>query len=73
MIGEDEQQVTLHAERPVVDTRTEVVETVRLATETVTDEETVSGTVRKEKVEVDDPQQRLQQRAHDRPGGAAER
>jgi uncharacterized protein (TIGR02271 family) len=58
-IGEEEQSVTLHAERPVVDKKTEAVEQVRLGTETVTEDTTVSDEVRKERVEVDDPQNQL--------------
>ena len=53
-ISEEEHEVTLHAERPVVSTETEAVERVRLGTETVRSEETVSGEVRKEEIEVDD-------------------
>ncbi|OQQ13765.1 photosystem reaction center subunit H [Streptomyces sp. M41(2017)] len=52
-ITEAEHEVTLHAERPVVETRTEPVERVRLSTEEVTEEETVTGTVRKERIETD--------------------
>ncbi|MCW2605155.1 MAG: hypothetical protein JWN61_3290, partial [Pseudonocardiales bacterium] len=37
--------------RPVVATEAVPVERVRLATETVTDNETVSGTVRKEQID----------------------
>jgi uncharacterized protein (TIGR02271 family) len=54
-ITEEEHEVTLHAERPVVGTETEAVERVRLGKETVTDTETVSGEVRKEQIEFDDP------------------
>jgi uncharacterized protein (TIGR02271 family) len=54
-IGEEQQEVTLHAERPVVDKNVEAVERVRLGTETVTEDRTVSGEVRKERIEVDDP------------------
>lgn len=54
-ISEDEHEVTLHAERPVVTTQAEPVERVRLGTETVTGQEQVSGEVRKEHIEVDDP------------------
>ena len=54
-IGEDSQEVTLHAERPVVDKSTEAVENVRLGTRTVTEDRTVSDRVRKEQVDVDDP------------------
>lgn len=54
-ITESEHEVTLHAERPVVDTETVPVERVRLGKETVTDEQTVSGEVRKERIEADLP------------------
>ena len=57
-ISEEEHEVTLRAERPVVTTEAEAVERVRLGTETVRDEETVSGEVRKEQIEVDDPTDR---------------
>jgi uncharacterized protein (TIGR02271 family) len=53
-LTEEEHEVTLHAERPVVEKETVPVERVRLATETVTSEETVSEQVRKEQIE--DPQ-----------------
>lgn len=53
-IGEAEQDVVLHAEKPVVRKETVPVERARLRTETVTDEETVSGEVRKEQFEVTD-------------------
>jgi uncharacterized protein (TIGR02271 family) len=53
-IGEDDQEVVLHAERPVVRTEAVPVEKVRLSTETVTEQRTVRGKVRKERVEVDD-------------------
>jgi uncharacterized protein (TIGR02271 family) len=51
-IGEAEQDVVLHAEKPVVRKETVPVERARLRTETVTDEQTVSGKVRKEQFEV---------------------
>jgi uncharacterized protein (TIGR02271 family) len=54
-ISEAEHEVTLHAERPVVDTETVPVERVRLGKETVRDQETVSGDVRKEQIEFDGP------------------
>jgi uncharacterized protein (TIGR02271 family) len=58
MSGEDltdaEHEVTLHAEQPVVSKETVPVEQVRLTKDTVADEKTVSGTVRKEQVEVED-------------------
>jgi uncharacterized protein (TIGR02271 family) len=53
-ISEDEHEVTLHEERPVVEKEARPVERVRLDTETVTDQETVGGEVRKEEIEVDD-------------------
>ncbi|MGK5683489.1 DUF2382 domain-containing protein [Actinoplanes sp. URMC 104] len=52
-ISEEEHEVTLHAERPVVETEAVPVERVRLNKETVTDEETVGGEVRKEQIEFD--------------------
>lgn len=55
-----QQEVTLHAEKPVVETETVPVEQVRLATEKVTEEETVSGTVGKEKIDVEDGRDRKQ-------------
>lgn len=55
-ISEAEHEVTLHAERPVVETEAVPVERVRLAKETVTEERTVSGQVRKEQIEVTEEQ-----------------
>lgn len=52
-ISEQEHDVVLHEERPVVEKETVPVERVRLDTETVTDQETVTGDVRKERVDVD--------------------
>jgi uncharacterized protein (TIGR02271 family) len=54
-ITEEEHEVVLHAERPVVDTEAVPVERVRLGTETVTEQQTVTGDVRREQIEVDDP------------------
>ncbi|MGI5478998.1 DUF2382 domain-containing protein [Streptomyces lavendofoliae] len=54
-ITEAEHEVTLHAERPVVETEVTPVERVRLRTEEVTDEETVRGQVRKERIEAELP------------------
>ena len=53
-ITEDEHEIVLHEERPVVTTETVPVERVRLGTETVTQQEKISGEVRKERVEIDD-------------------
>lgn len=52
-ITEEEHEVTLHAERPVVTTEAVAVERVRLETDTVQTEESVSGEVRKEEIELD--------------------
>ncbi|MCZ2813911.1 PRC and DUF2382 domain-containing protein [Modestobacter sp. VKM Ac-2979] len=52
-ISEEEHEVVLHAERPVVAKETVPVERVRLETETVTEQETVTDTVRKEQIESD--------------------
>jgi uncharacterized protein (TIGR02271 family) len=53
-IGEDEQDIILHAEKPVVSKETVAVERARLKTEKVTEDQTVSGKVRKEQFEVTD-------------------
>ncbi|ROQ26374.1 uncharacterized protein (TIGR02271 family) [Streptomyces sp. PanSC19] len=52
-ISEAEHEVTLHEERPVVETRTVPVERVGLRTDEVTEEETVTGQVRKEHIDVE--------------------
>jgi uncharacterized protein (TIGR02271 family) len=52
-ISEEEHEVVLHAERPVVAKEAVPVERVRLDTETVTEQETVSDTVRKEQIDTD--------------------
>jgi uncharacterized protein (TIGR02271 family) len=57
-ISEDEHEVTLRAERPVVEKETVPVERVRLATDTVTEDAQVSDSVRKEQIDdldVDNP------------------
>lgn len=53
-IGEAEYEIVLHEERPVVTTEVHAVERVRLSTEQVTESETVTGDVRKERFELDD-------------------
>lgn len=53
-ISEEEHEVVLHAERPVVRTEAVPVERVRLGTETVTENQSVTGEVRKEQIEVHD-------------------
>jgi uncharacterized protein (TIGR02271 family) len=52
-ISEEEHEVTLHAERPVVDKEAVPLERVRLGKETRTERETLGGEVRKEQIEVD--------------------
>jgi uncharacterized protein (TIGR02271 family) len=57
-ISEDQHEVTLRAERPVVEKEAVPVERVRLATDTVTEDAQVSDSVRKEQiddVDVDNP------------------
>lgn len=54
-IAEQEHEVVLHEERPVVQTEAVPVERVRLGTETVTEQQSITGQVRKEQIEVDDP------------------
>lgn len=52
-ITEEEHEVVLTEERPVVDKTAEPVERVKLGTETVTDQETVTEQVRKEHIEAE--------------------
>ena len=52
-ISEEEHEVILSEERPVVEKTVEPVERVRVGKETVTDEETVTEEVRKEQIEAD--------------------
>ncbi len=49
----EEHEVTLHAERPVVEKETVPVERVRLGTETVTGDEQVTEEVREEQIDTD--------------------
>jgi len=49
-ITEAEHEVVLHEERPVVTTEAVPVERVRVATETVTEDQEVTGEVRKEQI-----------------------
>ena len=53
-ITEEEHEVTLHAEQPFVQKETVPVERVRLATETVTDNQQVTEQVRKEQIDEPD-------------------
>jgi len=52
-ISEEEHEVTLHEERPVVEKETVPVERVRLDKDVVTDDVTVNDEVRKERIETD--------------------
>ncbi len=52
-ISEAEHEVTLHEERPVVETEAVPVERVRLTPEEQTAQETVTGKVRKERIETE--------------------
>ena len=52
-ISEEEHEVVLHEEQPVVEKRTVPKERVRLDTETVTDEREISEEVRKERIDTD--------------------
>jgi uncharacterized protein (TIGR02271 family) len=52
-ISEEEHEVVLHQEVPVVTTEARPVERVRLGTETVTGEEQVTEDVRKERIDLD--------------------
>ena len=52
-ISEEEHEVVLHEERPVVEKEAVPVERVRLNTETVTEQQTVSDEVRKEHIDTD--------------------
>jgi uncharacterized protein (TIGR02271 family) len=50
-LTEEEHEVTLHAERPIVAKETVPVERVRLSTDTVTEQQDVTEEVRKEQIE----------------------
>jgi uncharacterized protein (TIGR02271 family) len=52
-ISEEEHEVTLHADRPVVAKEAVPVERVRLDRQTVTEEQQISDSVRKEQIELD--------------------
>ncbi|RBY96954.1 photosystem reaction center subunit H [Blastococcus sp. TF02-8] len=52
-ISEEEHEVTLHAERPVVEKEAVPVERIRLDKQTVTEEAQVNETLRKEEVEIE--------------------
>ena len=67
-LSEEEHEVVLHAEKPVVAKETVPVERVRLGTETVRDEVTVNEQVRKEQIDTDGvvPRGRPRPRGHGR-------
>jgi uncharacterized protein (TIGR02271 family) len=52
-ISDDEHEVVLHEDEPVVETRAVPKERVRMNKDTVTDQETVTEQVRKERIDVD--------------------
>ena len=52
-LSEEEHEVTLTEQRVVVDKETVPVERVRLGTETVTEQQHVDETIRKEQIETD--------------------
>jgi uncharacterized protein (TIGR02271 family) len=52
-ISEEEHEVTLYAEQPVIEKEAVPVERVRLGTETVTDQRQVDETVRKERIDLE--------------------
>jgi uncharacterized protein (TIGR02271 family) len=53
-ISEEEHEVVLHEERPVAEKEAVPKERVRLGTEESTEQETISETLRKERIETDD-------------------
>lgn len=53
-ISEEEHEITLHAERAVASKETVPVERVKIGTETVTDEQTVTEELRKEQIDTAD-------------------
>jgi uncharacterized protein (TIGR02271 family) len=57
-ISEEEHEVVLHEEQPVVQKETVAKERVRLGTDVVTDEHEVSEEIRKERIETDAPEDR---------------
>jgi uncharacterized protein (TIGR02271 family) len=58
-LTESEHEVTLHAEQPVIDKRVEPVERVRLGKETVTEQQQVSEDVRREEIDLQGDEDRL--------------
>ncbi|MDA0636155.1 PRC and DUF2382 domain-containing protein [Nonomuraea sp. MCN248] len=69
-LAEDEESITLYEERPVISKEATPVERVRMHKEHVRSEETVTGTVRKERFEVDRDGTTIEEQAGDRPEGS---
>lgn len=67
-ITEAEYEITLHEERPVVETEVVPKERVRLTTEEYVEEQTVRGEVRKERIETDLPEEGGRRPGHGDPG-----
>ena len=65
--GEEDYEVVLHAEVPVVEKTVVPVERVRLDTVTVTAQERVSADVRTEQIELDDPTSATEHPTDERP------
>ncbi|MEZ5121145.1 MAG: DUF2382 domain-containing protein [Solirubrobacterales bacterium] len=57
-IAEDEHEVVLHEERPVVEKKTVPKERVRMETDTVREDREVTGELRKERIEAEDARKR---------------
>ncbi|HEU5030281.1 MAG TPA: PRC and DUF2382 domain-containing protein [Spirillospora sp.] len=73
-ITEDDQEIILYEERPVVAKETVPVERVRIRTEQVQDEQTVRGELRRERVEVTrDDETHAEPGDHGEGGGRGER
>jgi uncharacterized protein (TIGR02271 family) len=53
-ISEEEHEVVLHEEQPVVEKRVVPKERVRLAKDTITDEQQIAEEIRKEQIDIDD-------------------
>jgi uncharacterized protein (TIGR02271 family) len=64
-ISEEDYEVILHEEEPVVEKRVEAKERVRMGTETVGDEREISEEVRKEQIDTDSPD-RIETEGRDR-------
>jgi uncharacterized protein (TIGR02271 family) len=65
-ISEDEHEIVLHEERPVVEKEAVPKERVRLGKETVKDQRSVTGQVRKEKIDVDESAAETRKRPQNR-------